>query len=58
LRQIEKKLAAPPEQRTQEPWHGQHDVSVRDGLEHLLQQVGSVDARRFARLRPLTWPRS
>ena len=42
LRQIEKKLAAPPEQRTQEPWHGQHDVSVRDGLEHLFAQPGTV----------------
>jgi hypothetical protein len=32
LRQIEKKLAAPPEQRTQKPWHDQHEVTVRDGL--------------------------
>ena len=37
-REIEKKLAAPPEQRTQEPWHGQHDVPVRDGLEHFFAQ--------------------
>jgi len=37
-RQTEKKLTAPPEQRTQEPWHGEHDVTMRDGLEHLLGQ--------------------
>ena len=28
LREIEKKRAAPPEQRTQEPWHGQHHVTM------------------------------
>jgi hypothetical protein len=38
LRQIAKKLAAPPEERTQEAWHGQHDVTVGDGLEHLFAQ--------------------
>jgi hypothetical protein len=27
-----------PEQRTQEPWHGHNEVTMRDGLEHLLAQ--------------------
>jgi len=38
LRQIEKEFAAPPEQRTQEPWHGQNEVTMRDWLEHLFAQ--------------------
>ena len=51
LRQVDKKLAAPPEPRMQEPWHGQHHLTMRDGIEHRVESPATVAALVGERLR-------
>ena len=36
LREVEEELPTLPEDAPQEAWHGEHDVAVRNGREHLL----------------------
>ncbi len=36
LRKVEEKLPTLPEDAVQEAWHGEHDVAMGDGREHIL----------------------
>ncbi len=55
LREVEEKLPTLPEDPPQEAWHGEDDVAMRNGREHLLlqplrpQELALLLARRAKR---------